>query len=108
MSICIIFIKLIRDPTSTQKPLPAGFNRSHNNMPLNLLYMIHKNLFYCFKTSEALCWFEMCCYDIDLSMLMNSQIPQLDLPQKSQYQAISWGRLYKNPNHFFNHYFVVK
>jgi hypothetical protein len=47
--------------------------------------MIHKNLLYCFKTSEALCWFEMGCYDTDLSML---RIPQLDLPQKLQYQAI--------------------
>jgi hypothetical protein len=48
--------------------------------------MINKNLFYFFKTSEALCWFEMGCYDTDLSML---RIPQLDLPQKTQYQAIS-------------------
>ena len=38
----------------------------------------------CFKTSGALCWFEMGCYDTDLSML---RIPQLDLPQKP----------YKNP-----------
>ena len=41
-------------------------------------------MFYCFKTSGALCWFEMGCYDTDLSML---RIPQLDLPQKP----------YKNP-----------
>ena len=36
-------------------------------------------MFYCFKTSGALCWFEMGCYDTDLFML---RIPQLDLPQK--------------------------
>ena len=41
-------------------------------------------MFYCFKTSGALCWFEMGCYDTDLSM---PRIPQLDLPQKPQDQA---------------------
>ena len=41
-------------------------------------------MFYCFKTSGALCWFEMGCYDTDLSML---RIPQLDLPQKPQDQV---------------------
>jgi hypothetical protein len=86
MSIYIIFIKLIRDPMHFSSETTASRVRSHNNMPLIICYMINKNLFYFFKTSEALCWFEMGCYDTDLSML---RIPQLDLPQKTQYQAIS-------------------
>ena len=80
MSIYIIFIKLIRDPTSAQKPLPSR-ERSHNNMPLNLLYDTYyiKTYFIALKQVKLGCWFEMGCYDTDLSML---RIPQLDFPQK--------------------------
>ena len=48
--------------------------------------------FYRFKTSGDLCWFEMGCCNTELSML---RIPQLDLLQKHQDQAISsYGNMY--------------
>jgi hypothetical protein len=57
-------------------------------MPLNLLYDTYyiKTYFIALKQVKLGCWLEMGCYDTDLSML---RIPQLDLPQKPQYQAIS-------------------
>ena len=45
-----------------------------------------KTYFIALKQVKLGCWFEMGCYDTDLSML---RIPQLDLPQKPEYQAIS-------------------
>ena len=79
--------KFAFSPYFPHLPTPLPINNDHS---LNLfIYDTYdntiKNLFYCFKASGALCWFEMGCYDTDLFML---RIPQLDLPQKTQDQAI--------------------